>query len=497
METLEKVWLLEIDALDDLDNPVVLRFSSGDYTSPPPDNQYYENRLKQPALFTNSAFGNAIIQSSGTAGFGEATLVNNDGALEYLVDYAIDGREMRVKLREADGTINTVIVGTVQSISFEENQVSIRLRSPSEEFDLEHPHEKYLGNNVLPDGVEGTEDDIKGTRKPEVYGSVMNASPVLVNTAKLVYEFHRYDTEADLIAVYDRGILLTHEDVYVSLAALLAATIPASHYGIFAGYLRLGSQPDGEITADVVSEDELLGDVFEHVVTEVGKTVNAADIAPLNAVGRVGIYLRDDFKTTAEILDILAASCGGYWWVDKAGDVRMKQLVAPSSPTVFLKDYHTVRIDRKSIASGSNNLPVWEVSLKADKVETVQRDLAAAVPADRKARLAEQFREGVYSDSAVKTRHPLSEEIEYETALRDLADADFQAQRIQELLGVRRDSVLLEVRLDDDPDVIDAIEIGTVVNLENYKFYPSGKDFIVLGYTVDAKRYRVTLELWG
>mgnify|MGYP007026937583 CR=1 FL=1 len=93
-------------------------------------------------------------------------------------------------------------------------------------------------------------------------------------------------------------------------------------------------------------------------------------------------------------------------------------------------------------------------------------------------------------------RHPLSEELEIETALRTLAAAETQAVRLQTLLGVRRDTLTATVRLDEI--TAGAVDIGTVINLISYKLgYSAGKNFIVLGYTLDARLSRVELDLFG
>ncbi|WP_328716773.1 hypothetical protein VO226_16100 [Halomonas elongata] len=68
-----------------------------------------------------------------------------------------------------------------------------------------HPMESYDGSNVLPDGLEGTEDDIAGEPKPQVWGEVRNATPVQVNTSKLIYQVSSL-SDCTVTAVYDKGL---------------------------------------------------------------------------------------------------------------------------------------------------------------------------------------------------------------------------------------------------------------------------------------------------
>lgn len=496
---LERIWLLTIEALDGANTPVTLRFASGDYTDP--SNNYYDLRIKQPALFTSGAYTGSVIQTGSRTAFGETVLVNVDGGLDYLADYAVDGRAAVLSLRDEDGIITPIIEGTVQNLSFDNTTVSVRLRDPQEQLSINHPVAEYLGNNSPPNGVEGTADDIKGRIKPKVYGKVRNASPILVNSVQLIYEVHDYSVSSgvniSVVSVYDRGVPLTFGTARASLAALYAGTPAAGTYDTYLGYIKLGSAATGTITADADSNKFLLGDVFELLAIEAGYTLLGTSKTALNALGTVGYYMTDKV-TTASLFDLLASSVGGYWAFSAGSitEVFAKQLVAPSSPTVFFEDYQIASISRANTGAGKNGIPVYKVKLKADKVETVQTDLAGAVTDALKARLAVQYREALFESSATRTRHPLSEEIEITSVLRILTEAQTQAQRIQTLLGSRRDAVKLTVRL--NPDVVDSIQIGTVVNVKSYKFgYSAGKDFIVLGYTLDARLSRVELELFG
>lgn len=494
---MERIWLLTIEALDGANTPVTLRFASGAYIDP--SNNYYDLRIKQPALFTSAAYTGAIIKEGSRSAFGETTLVNADGGLDYLADYATDGRASVLSLRDENGVITPVITGTVKTLAFSKNTISVFLRDPQEVLNLNHPHTVYAGSNSLPNGLEGVVGDIKGKVKPKVYGKVRNLSPIFVNTSKLAYQFHDDTTSPSvtmsIVAVYDRGVALTTGNTHASEAAFIAATVAAGTYDIYKGYFRLGTTPTGTVTCDIDSSKYLMGDVFDLLATEAGFTFNTTDKTTLNGYGEVGIFM-PDVRTTSSFFDLLSSSMGGYWYFTSGTAIRAKQLIAPASPTSTFLDWQITAIDRESTGAGENGIPVWSVKLQADKVETVQEDLAASVSAVYKARIANQYRESVSQTASVKTRHPLSKELLIEGCLRNLSDATTQSNRIQTLLGVRRDIVTTTVRL--DTDTIPIIEIGSVVNIKTYKLgYSSGKDFVVLGYTLDARLSRATLNLFG
>jgi hypothetical protein len=492
----ERIWLLTIEALDELNFPKTLRFASGDYIDP--DGNYYDLRIKQPALYTNSAFLGSVLSANSVSGYGESVLVNPDGGLDYLADYATDGRKMTLSLLLEDGSIKEVLSGSVQGLRFEGSTVSVQLRDEQTVLDTPHPYSTYLGSNVLPNGVEGLPGDIRGIQKPRVFGNVRNVEPMLVNTVNRIYQVHDVSksTGVDVIAVYDRGVLLLLGETKGSLNQLMSSTPAAGYYNKWQGYFKLGSQPSGVITADVDSTKSLAGDVVSDILSEVGYTLDAASKTFLNtSSGRIGIYMLSE-TTTSEMLNTVSQGVGAYWFVSKTGFVFFTPLSEPLNPFVELFDYQILNISRKSTGAGSNGLPIHKVRLKVDKVEFEQTDLAPGADELVRAKVTNQWRESSYENSSVKTRHPLSEELILETAIRDVTNGNQQAQRIQQFLGVRRDSVSLSARLNDE--IVDLLEVGKVVRVTSRKLgYSSGKNFVILGYTLNARLSKVDLELFG
>lgn len=483
-----KIYLFTVEALDELDNPVTLRFASGEYNY---DGEDWEVRLKQPALFTTSAFSGGVLSDS-RSGFGEAVIVNPDGGLNYLADYAVDGRLAELYLFDNDTNVSVLLLsGTVSIASFDRESISFKLRDPQEELELEHPQDVYLGNNVLPSGLEGVEGDIKGKKKPKVFGDVENASPYLVNTSKLIYEVST--NVCSVSAVYDRGVLLTKGTDYVDLTALEATAPSAGQFRSIGGYFRLGASPTGTVTCNAESTNTLLGDVFKEITLEGGYVADATDVTNMNAYGVVGIYLNED-KSTANLLDVLAGSAGAYWTFDLSQNVLIKILDVSLTEDLEVNEYEILGISRRSVGAGKNGLPYYKVTIQADKIETPQNDLAGAVSEVFKARIANQYRDVISESASVKTRHPLSGEITVQSTLRSLVDAKVVSDRLLSLLSVRRDLVELTLRLDD----VNTIKIGTDIKVITPRYgYDSGRIMKVLGLTINAKKNEVTLDLFG
>lgn len=484
------VWAVDIEALDGASSPVTLRFASADYTQQDagPVFHFYEPRLVQPALISLEVFAGDLLPVNGGAGVGSMELINSDGGLDYLADYAIDGRPMTLR-RISGGVASTALTATLERLTFNDRRVVITLRNPLTLLDQVLPGNRYAGDNVLPDGVEGTADDIGGARKPLVFGSVVNATPVLVNTSKLIFQVHD-GSDVTVSAVRDRGVALTFSDTATDLNDLLLNPPAAGQWRRYEGYFSLGAQGQA-ITCDAARTATAAGDVFDEIGGLAGYTTAAADVTALNSVGAVGAYVAQD-TTYMALLNRIAHGCGAFWSLDAAGELRVQQLAAPGGVDLTIEDYQIKSLVRSGTGSGRNGLPIPKVTIKADRIETVQTDLAAT--ASNPARYGRQFREVVAEDAAVRTRHPLAEDLVVESPLRSLADAGTVATLLLSLLKVRRDTCEASVELDASEMAL--LIFGITVRLNTARLgYP--RNFVLLGWRPDAKRGRVTLILWG
>jgi hypothetical protein len=492
----ERIWLLKIESLDELNQPQTLRFSSGEYIDDL--GNYWDTRIKQPALYTNSAYTGDFIKGTSKSGYGEAVLINTDRGLDYLVDHAVDGRDCTVYLKDEFNTITEVIKGTVQSISFSSTTVQVKLRDLQETLNKPHPYSTYLGNNVLPNGLEGVSTDILGKVKPRVYGAISNQQPILVNTAKLIYESHdssiSSSVSVEVQAVYDRGVLLTKHSHLADLSTFLSTAPPSGKYTTYLGYFRLGAPATGSVTCDTTSTLLLAGDIFELICTEGSYSMNSSDKSDLNLSGQIGINVDSTVNTTV-LLDKICASFGAYWYFENS-IVRVKKIQIPSTPDIFIDDSAIINIERTSSGCGTNSIPIYKVNLKYDKVELVQNDLATSVPDTTKARVALQFREVQVQDSVAKSRYLLSEELNIESCCSSLTNATSSANSILDIVKTRRDFVTCSIRV--TPELASQIKLSRVINIQSYKLgYSLGKNFLILGFTLDARVSKVQLELFG
>jgi hypothetical protein len=211
------LYLAEIIAYDPaLGTTTTLRYSTGRgfVTGPAetPANTFYDPRILQPAVIRRDCFTAGASRGRSRVGYGDLVLLNGDGALDDLLTYGFDGRAITIR-RGAEGAaypsgFTTVLVGTILTAEFTHDRITFKLRDRQAETQVPLQANKYAGDNVLPDGLEGTADDLKGKPKPLCFGVVKNVAAVLVNISKLIYQVNDGAINS-LDDVYDRGVRLT------------------------------------------------------------------------------------------------------------------------------------------------------------------------------------------------------------------------------------------------------------------------------------------------
>lgn len=475
-------WTLTIQARDEENQPQTLRFSQGIYLDE--DDNFYDPRIQQPGLYEVGLYAGQLLKQS-RSGYGETTLLNDDGGLDYLADYAVDGREMVLAY---DG--DPQVTGTVARLAFSDTEVSVVLRDPLEPLRSPHPMENYAGDNVLPGGLEGTQDDIAGEPKPLVLGEVRNAQPIQVNTSRLIYQVSGL-SDCSVTAVYDRGVALTDGGAYASPAELQSTAPGAGQFRTYQGYFRLGSTATGTVTVDAEQSDPRAGAVAQALAAARGFTLHEDDVATLNTYGAVRFFLTSE-TNTLELLDRIAESIGGWLAVQADQVLRLGDWEEPEPTDDAIRDNAIETVTRSATGAGPGGLPVWRVTVECDRIETVQDDLAGNVDNTRRARLAKQTRRVVATDETVRERHPLAGEITINNVLASYAQSQTVADRVLQLLSVRRDSVKVEALEALLPTVG-----GNLTLITPRQGYGTGRAMRVTGYRLNAQTDELSLNLWG
>lgn len=512
------VYLVELTAYDPaIPGTRVLRYCSGvgKVTSPTetPANVVYEPRVIEPTNFSRSAFSDARTMGGSTVGFGEIVLNNADQGLSALLDYGLDGRPAVVRVGPQDGAYpgdyTTFLSGTVEQVEIGARRATIRLRDRLAVLDQPIQATKYAGTNALPAGVEGTADDIKGQPKPQAYGRCYQVPLTIVNTARLICQFHDGSAQA-VDAVRDMGLPLAFGTNRANLAALEANEPAPGAYDtcLSLGLLRLGAPPAGRLTADIRGDAaggyvSTVGAILRRILeARAGIPIGEIDTASFTALdaaagAEVGIYITGE-RTMQSVADELLPAVGAWLAPSRLGLWQVGRLVAPSgAPAATFTDAEIIDLERQATNDPGRGVPVWRVVLSWRRhwAELRDADIASSVAAATRAQMTAPVREVVETDAAVQTKHLLATQLARATLLTDASAAATEAARVLALHKARRDFVRATVRLADDTA---AIDLGAIVRLVTPRLgYGAGRDFVVIGLTSTGQSRRLTLDLWG
>lgn len=473
--------------------------------------QYFDGRLAPALSRSISLFENSEPNGSGSSSTGDIVINNDDGAMDALINYAWDGRDLKLLAGQpglALEQFGTVLKGTVSDINADEQRIMLRVKDPTAFLSLNLERSKYGGTG----GADG-DSDLEGVAKPYAAGRVRNITPYLVSSADLLFQVNDGQVNA-IDGVRDKGVAITLVGDWPSSAALLAATtgvfgsgadIEAGEYGtcLAEGLFRLAGQPDGIVTADVegdaapdyASTTALI--VKRIVTTRLGAfalQANQLDIGSINALSTaqpatVGVYVDQDISV-AEVISGLMAGIGGYWYFNRRGEFTLGRLTLPSSSDIEIDqtDLHTLyRMDLP--------LPVWRRRVAWKKSWTVQDadNLALAVSDADRQLYGNEYRYSVSEDSSTRGKHRLAREIVTPGYFDLEADADTEAERLRLLHSVDRHRYRVQIKRK-----LFRIEPNIVITLTYPRYnLNNGKDFVVASIEEESDSGFTTLEVWG
>ncbi|MBP0589275.1 hypothetical protein J8I87_05995 [Paraburkholderia sp. LEh10] len=477
-----------------------LRFSDDGFMTLPSDtpaNVYYEPRLSAPPHFARSLFNTAQASFGASQSTpGEIVLENSDGGIDYLLtDYAFDGRPFTMRVGTlgtpfaqwtvtASGTLSDVKVSNTTTLSLVVNDRQKMLA-------LTQQRPTYGGTNVLPNGIDGTPNDLMGQYVPRVYGQVMNVAPKCANTSLLIYQASD-QSNCTITAVYDNGVALTLDAPYPDLATLKSTAPSAGHARAFQGRFRLGSSPASQVTCDATSGVTSAASLMQQIALDAGFTagdISAADVAALNALTSApcGVWA-DGQVTSLSLMDTIALSIGAFYSFDRLGVLRMGRVSAPSgSPAVTLDD---VVLEAVNIREAG--IPVYQVTVNYAKNYTVQSQPAGSVSVDRRTWLSQASRSQVAKSATVQTTWPSATDQTFDTALINAADATAEANRRLALFSRR-----MLMTVDIDLSQLGTLDLGSVVGFTYPRYGLPSKLMTVVGVDAGADTHLATLTLWG
>ncbi len=482
---------------------------------------YYEPRIKDPGNYEVSLYESGRTVGSSRAAVGVITLTDVDGELDYLADYAFDGRTVSVWIgfenlqNDAEITLSPWLTGIIEAVEFSYSKgvastISFTIRDKKQLFTSKIQTNVYLGTNTGGSSaqVEGTENDIKGKVKPLCYGDVFNIPLVLVNTQRLIYQAHDGPINA-VTAVYDRGVQLTLEASVgdqPTIAALNSFSIASGKYAtcLAQGFIRLGSSPAGSagsVTANVQGDAtggyaNTVANVCKKLLDRAGMLdYDLAEFAALNSACPqvVGMYLDQETSYT-DALDALLSSVNAYGYFSRDGQYHVGKFTAASSADYTYEVDDILSIERQTTADTERGVPVYKCNVNYLKNYTVQSADALAGGADvaHINVVNKEYRTISDTDTDILTAHLLAKDMTRNTLLKSASDAEALAAELLLLYGEPR--ALYNVTINSG----DSIQLNQSVRLVLNRFgMASGKLFRVIGVAEDAIGGKQTLVLWG
>lgn len=506
--TMASVWAVELTAAIDSSGTLRTFYCSAEKlvtgATDTPAHTAFIARLVKPGSWSVSLFEPRSAGGAAAVSLGEVVLANGDGRLDEWISYGWAGRPIviRVGARGAayPAGFGVVLRGVIADVLVEGDEVRVVIADRLAGLDVPAISQQYAGSNVLPAGVEGV-DDLAGQSKPWVWGVARNVPLVCVNTSRLIYQASGGALTA-VDGVFDRGVGLTAGATYSSQAAMEATAPAAGQYRVWlgGGCVRLGATPSGSVTADVVAGASVrAGSLLATLAALAGQTVSSTDAAVLDAVApyALGLFMAaGDDATVRGLMDRVAASVGGWYAHDRTGVIRCGRLSAPGGlvAVATIDSWRVQSLRRVRMSSGG--AAAWRVAVAYRRAWSVQDDLASGAGDVRRAFAGRDVRRAVASAPSVKTQHLLADDLQFDTLIDVGADAQTEAARLLALYQVQRDCFVCE--LGDFDDFLKIVSIGDVVLLKAGRYgLSSGKNFVVLGISVDRDESICALTLWG
>jgi hypothetical protein len=422
---------------------VTLRYSTHGYISQGADSPaytWYDGRLTADEIRVERTSAGRDGVGGVTTIFAECALLNNDGQLDLLKkNYSIEGRPARILVGDPGAALSTfgkVFTGVVQNVTIGTDLLRFRLSDGSAKLQRRLNETAYLGTGGLEGGA-----DLKGKRKPKLWGKGFNIPAPLVDSTNLVYQVND-GTIKSIDAVFDRGVALT---------PVAGAPAPGQFQANLAnGTFTLGATPAGTVTCTAQGDASGAGyvsrtsDIVLRMLNIAG--LNASEIEPssfsrLNsdAPADVGMWIGLDPVTVGDAVDALLAGIGAFGGFARAGGftVGVIKNALGEAPAASFTAEDILELERVPLPAPVDPV-VWRALVGYQRNYTVQTDLAASVTAAQRVFAAQELRLSKVDDASVQSRHLLALELgPIEAFYANQADADAEALRLFSLWSMQ------------------------------------------------------------
>ncbi|MDF0540742.1 DUF1983 domain-containing protein [Sphingobium sp. H39-3-25] len=271
-------------------------------------------------------FSNGALQPAATSWGNLQFLVTSNFENTAWATYSFDGRHCEIWSGE-DGAefsqYEQIFSGNCGALSREGAVCTIGLAGPESRLAKNLLSKTYAGTG----GAEGIAE-IKGIERPWCSGRAQNVSGVLIDSAYWIYEYHAYGPTQAVEMVYERAYpvasgpsaIVSSYEALRGLALLPGQWAAAPSVGMY----RLGGQPSGLITADVVGATVAgqsaltVGQIVQHMLSTCVSSAEI-DLATLSEFDQPWSFYSADQVDVGEVCRDALCQVGGYLLADGAG----------------------------------------------------------------------------------------------------------------------------------------------------------------------------------
>lgn len=449
-------------------------------------------------------------ESSG--GYGNITLVDPDGELDYLTTLAWDGALLDIlrgpPLARYD-TYETVARITTGGIGYDQRKKLLLLRDLGWLLRAGELHGlRYAGTG----GKEG-DAALAGAIKPYGAGPNFNVAALRIDSTLEIYQLSCSSILA-VDDVRDGGVSLDFDADYATYADLAAATVAPSEYAtcLAEGFIRLGSTADHPLTVDFRGDNDTVngqaypdtrGRIARRIATARGllrigedqiDTVSFQSFETEHAAP-VGFYW-DKESTKAEALSRVMEGVLGWWAVRLNGRLAIGYMAEPVGlPALTLNYPEDFGGEPAALDSYQAPRRATQVTWRVNNMPLDASDLASSVSVDQSLALiyAATARFATAADNLQANLWPTSALVTVSGNFWEESDALAEARRQQTLMGIRRERWSIKAPVDPFTDLL-----GRVIQVNDYPRFAWGasRRFICVGMSFDSS-LSTTLELWG
>lgn len=195
-------------------------------------------------------------------------------------------------------------------------------------------------------GAEGG-SGLKGKLKPWASGNCLNIEPILIDPAKLIYQYHGYGPTQAVDNVFEAALSLGAPAQTVSTYSALASLTLAKGTWAAApatGMFRLANQPKGTITADVraaldgASYPATLAAIAPHLIKHAGVLPSAIDSTSFAAHSEEWCFFTTAQTSVGDVVRDALSQVGGYLMPSSTGAFRAGDFFGASTAKALSAD---------------------------------------------------------------------------------------------------------------------------------------------------------------